>query len=64
MSFERIPRKLISSWVGANSPACGVEMTYGRALGKALYYANLYRGKWYEIAQDRSKWAGMIKNLC
>ena len=55
---------LILPWVGANRPACGVEMTYGRALGKALSYANLDGGKWDEIAQDRSTWAAMIKNLC
>ena len=64
MGFERISRKLISSWVGGNRSACGVEMTYGRAMGKALSYANLYGGKWRDIAQDRSTWAAMIKNLC
>jgi hypothetical protein len=64
MSFKRIPRKLLSSWVNAPRTACGVEMTYGRALAKAFHYAGLNDKTWHEIAQDRPTWAAIIKNLC
>ena len=61
----RIPRKLLSSWVNADRAACGVEMTYGRALQKAFRRAkvNDYGKKWQELAQDREKWLEMIKKI-
>ena len=39
IGFERMPRKLLSSWINHRQPRGGVEMTYGRGLGKAFRYA-------------------------
>ena len=63
MGWERIPRKLLSSWVGATRAQCGVEMPYGRALQKAFRRAGLDEN-WHVRAQDRAGWAEMIKGLC
>ena len=63
MGFERIPRKLLSAWVNAPRAACGVEMTYGRALGKAFRYAGLDQETWHVQAQDKLAWRTMLKNL-
>ena len=63
MGWERIPRKLLSSWVNAPRAACGVEMTYGRALEKAFRRAGLDESTWHERAKDRTAWKAMIKGL-
>ena len=33
---ERLPRRMLSSWVPRARPVDGVKMTYGRTIGKAL----------------------------
>jgi len=59
----RIARKLLTSWCKAARPACGQEMTYARSLHKALKRAEIDVSSWRELAEDRSAWRAMIKNL-
>ena len=66
MGYERIPRKLLSSWVDHKRTKGGVEMTYGRGMNKAFKRAGLVGDgeSWHVRAQDRPGWAAMIKSLC
>ena len=41
MDMNRLPRKMISSWVSEKRPRGSPEMTYGRSLFKALKKANI-----------------------
>jgi len=56
MEFDRLPRKLLSSWV-TNKRLIGCpEFTYGRGLFKALNKATIPTDSWHELAQDRNAW--------
>ena len=36
-------------------------MTYGRSLGKALDHYHLDRGRWHELASNRTAWRAMLQ---
>ena len=60
MPFERLPRKMLSSWVAAPRVAGGQLMTYGRSVSTALDHFGINRATWSTLAQDRAAWRGAI----
>jgi len=50
MGMDRLPRKMISSWVNEKRPRGSPEMTYGRSLFKALKKANVEKDDWFVLA--------------
>ena len=60
MDFDRLPRRMLSSWVPHKRPPGAPRMTYARSLGKALDVFDLDHLKWPELAADRSAWRGML----
>ena len=63
MDFNRIPRKMLSSWVNHKRNVGCPEFTYGRGLYKMLKMSGLCKNSWFEIAKDRLEWSHLIKNL-
>ena len=63
MSMERLPRKMISSWVRNKRPRGCPRFTYGRGLYKALKIAKIDKKNWHELASDRTLWRNMLKSL-
>ena len=61
MPFDRLPRRMLSSW--SPSPRCtgAAKMTYGRTMKKAMAIFDINPQNWYELAADREKWYAMIK---
>ena len=60
MDFDRLPRRMLSSWVPHKRPPGAPRMTYGRSLGKALDVFDLDHSKWHELAADRCAWRAML----
>ena len=60
MPFERLPRRMLTSWVAAKRPAGGQLMTFGRSVGKALDNFNINRASWHKLAADRVAWRAAI----
>ena len=54
MPFDRLPRKMLSSWVAAPRIAGGQLMTYGRSVRVALDSFGIDRATWHTLAQDRA----------
>ena len=63
MDFERLPRKMISSWVRSKRPRGAPKMTYGRTLKRSLNRAGIDPGMWAELAADRTVWRELLNNL-
>ena len=63
MGFDRLPRKLLSSWVTNKRPRGAPEFTYGRGLMKALKKADVPIDSWFVLANDRSWWKCMLCGL-
>ena len=63
MDFDRLPRKMLSSWVTERRPVGAPEFTYGRGLFKALKKANIERETWHVEAQDREGWRDKIAKV-
>ena len=60
MEKERLPRKLLTSWVRNKRPRGAPQFTYGRGVMKALKKAEIKKDSWYDIAQDRVVWRTLI----
>ena len=56
MPYERLPRKMITSWVPARRPVGCPSFTYGRGLYKSLKKADISRSEWATLATDHVKW--------
>ena len=63
MDFDRLPRKMLSSWVCTKRPTGAPEFTYGRGLYKSLTKAGVNVKNWHELALDKSKWRKMIHDI-
>ena len=63
MPWERLPRKMMSSWVRSKRPRGAPQLTYGRSLYKALRKAGVDTNTWHELAMDKPKWRAMINDL-
>ena len=60
MPFERLPRRLLSSWVRSPRPIGAPQFTYARGLYKALDKKGISRSTWHRQAQDPSDWRSTI----
>ena len=63
MPFNRLPRKLLSSWVKHRRPKGAPEFTYGRGVFKCLKTANIDEFDWYGPALDRDSWKNVLNGL-
>ena len=63
MPYERIPRKMLSSWVGEKRPVGCPEFTYGRGLNKALKKSGIPKVEWAALAEDRQNWRLLISKI-
>ena len=63
MSFDRLPRKMLSSWVPSKRPRGAPEFTYGRGLYKALKKVDVNRDSWHELASNREQWRTVVKAM-
>ena len=60
MPFDRLPRRMLSSWVAAKRPSGGQLMTYGRSVSKALDNFGIDRDSWHALAADRPAWRAAL----
>jgi len=56
MDFDRLPRKMLSSWVPSARPTGCPNMTCGRSIGKALNRLGIALDGW----ADRTAWYAAI----
>ena len=56
MHKNRLPKRLVLSWIPEPRVAGGQEMTYGRSLQRHLAHSNLPTAftDWVPLAQDRA----------
>ena len=60
MSFDRLPRKLLSCWVCNARLRGSPEFTYGRSVYKALKWFDIEKSTWFELTHDRGNWRKLI----
>ena len=63
MPYERLPRKMMTSWAPSKRPSGCPSYTYGRGLFKSLKKANVARENWYQLAQDRVCWREIVNSV-
>ena len=56
MDLDRLPRRMLSSWVPHGRPIGCPNMTFGRSIRTALDKFHIDRSRWPELAADRSAW--------
>ena len=57
---QRLPRRMLSSWVPCPRPVGAPAMTYGRSIGRALDHFHIAEARWHELAADRGVWRGTL----
>ena len=64
MDMTRVPRQMLSSWVGNKRPVGRPRLTYGATVKKALKRFHLTEDKtgfpWHALASDRGLWKSLI----
>jgi hypothetical protein len=60
MPYDRLPRRMLSSWVPTRRPAGCPEMTYGRTMYKTMAKFGIDRSTWPELAADREAWRRVV----
>ena len=60
MDFDRMPRKMLSSWVRSRRPVGCPNMTYNRSIGKSLDMLGIASDAWSGLAADRTVWYAAI----
>ena len=63
MSWNRLQRKLLSSWINKGRTNGSPGMTYGRALNKHLQRAGINPVNWHRQASDRGAWRKTIRDI-
>ena len=63
MTYDRLPRKMLSSWVPNKRPRGAPEFTYGRGLYKALKKVEVSKDNWYALAENREQWRKTVKSM-
>ena len=63
MPWNRLPRKMLTSWIRSPRPRTCPKMTYGRSLKKSLKNSEINIETWHKLALDRSAWKNVIENL-
>ena len=61
MPLDRLPRRMLSSWVPSARPQGCPRMTYGRTISKALRKFNVCAEAWPALAADRAAWRVMLR---
>ena len=61
MDFERLPRRMLSSWVPEPRPCGAPKMTYGRTIYKALDMFSIAHEAWPQLAADRAAWRTTLR---
>ena len=61
MDFERLPRRMLSSWVPCPRPRGAPPMTYGRSIGAALNEFCIGAGEWASLAANRETWRETLR---
>ena len=61
--FDRLPRKMLSSWVVSKRPRGAPMFTYGRGLVKAMKKADIPIDIWFDLANDKNWWRCMLCGL-
>ena len=57
MPQDRLPRRLLTSWVYNKRTLGGQEMNYGRTVSKALYWAGIEQDEWFDLAEIKTFWS-------
>ena len=63
MDYERLPRKMLTSWVAEKRPVGCPYFTYGRSLNKALAKAHIAKPTWTALASQRDVWRNILQSL-
>lgn len=63
MDWDRLPRKMLSSWVVSKRPRGCPKMTYGRSIRKCMSKCGINVDNWFVMAGNRLEWNAMIRNL-
>lgn len=63
MNWDRLPRKMLSSWVVSKRPRGCPKMTYGRSIRKCMSKCGINVDNWFVSAGNRVEWNAMIRNL-
>ena len=58
---QRLPRRMLSSWVMHPRPCGAPPMTYGRSIMQALDAFHVDRRNWHRLAADRAAWREMLR---
>ena len=61
MPWDRLPRKMLSSWVPYKRPRRCAKFTYGQSLNKSLKKAGIV--EWENLITDRSSWKSIIEKI-
>ena len=62
MSYERLPRRMLSSWVRNSRPPGAPTMTYGRSVARALKLFQVDPLRWHLLAANRAAWRQMLSD--
>ena len=60
MPFDRLPRRLLSSWLPYKRPRGAPEMTFGKTMIKALKTFDIDPKHWPAMAANRNNWRHRI----
>ena len=58
---QRLPRRMLSSWVAHPRPRGAPPMTYGRSIERALDAFHIDRRDWPRLAADRATWRETLR---
>ena len=61
MPWNRLPRKLLSSWVYQSRPRGRPVYRWGEGMEKAVHAIGLGVTEWVEVAADRAKWRALVR---
>ena len=63
MGEERLPRRMLTSWIPTARPRGRPHLTFAQGLVKDLVYAGLNTRNWGALAKDRKAWRMTLNNL-
>ena len=63
MDWNRLPRKMLSSWVEHKRLVGAPEFTYGRGLMKSIRKIDLNEFNWSIAASDKAGWREICSNI-
>ena len=62
IGYDRLPRKMLVSWVPSKRPIGAPEFTYGRGLYKCFKKFDIDKNDWHNLARDRLMWNNVVGN--